>query len=68
MDATNFKPETWLDNAAIFGNKLHVVNVIADGPTPYGTKRPSGTGSFERSWNIRADRTPQKVFRTRTRM
>jgi len=58
VDVTNFKPETWFDNAGNFhSNKLHVVERYTR--TNANTMRYEATIEdpevFERPWNIRAD-------------
>jgi len=58
VDVTNFKPETWLDNAGNFhGNKLHVIERYTR--TGADTLRYEATIEdpevFERAWNIRVD-------------
>ena len=67
VDVTNFKPETWLDDAGNFhGNKLHVVErYTRTEPTPYVTKRPS---RIRRSLNAPgpsasiSHATPSRIF------
>src|SRR5678809_817158 len=58
VDVTNFKPETWLDNAGNFhGNKLHVIERYTR--TGADTLRYEATIEdpevFERAWSIRVD-------------
>ena len=63
VDVTNFKPETWLDNAGNFhSEKLHVVERYTR--TGADTLRYEATVEdpdvFERRWTIRADLTRHK--------
>src|SRR5438874_5704509 len=58
VDVTNFKPETWLDNAGNFhGDKLHVVErYTRTGPDTMRYEAAIADPEvFERAWNIRVD-------------